>query len=82
MGKKVKKGLSTVTNVITLGGYNKAKKEIKKLTDPEMPEAAKAPETAPVADDAAVRTANRRRAAARAKSGRAGTLLTEGNTLG
>lgn len=62
-------------------------KEIKKQVDkivPDITEAKELLETeeAPVADDSAVKIANRRKASRRRAGGRAGTILTEGSTLG
>lgn len=75
---EVKRVSKDTLNVMTLGtsGY------IDKTLNPELPGLPKKPEVAPVADDAATRLENRRKAARRRSGGRAGTILTEGSTLG
>lgn len=57
-------------------------KAIKNLLTPEIPKLPDEPEMAPVADDQVLSLANKRKAAKRRSGGRAGTILTEGSTLG
>ena len=78
MAKKVKKGLKTGLNVMTLGMSNK----ISKYLNPKIPQAADAPDPAPIPDDEAALIANRRKLAMRSKGGRSSTLLSDSNKLG
>ena len=80
MAKEVKRGAKDLTSVVTLGASNRAEQLIDDLT-PDIP-TAEEPELAPVADDDALSLANKRKAAKRRRGGRAGTILTEGSTLG
>lgn len=56
-------------------------RETKRALDTTLPQPTE-PEAAPVPDDEELARAARRKEARRAKAGRAGTLLTEGSTLG
>lgn len=75
---EVKRGAKDVVSVATLGASN----YLEKTLNPNLPGLPGEPEVAPVADDEALRLENRRKAARRRSGGRAGTLLTEGSTLG
>jgi hypothetical protein len=76
--KSLESGFNTTLNLGTLGMSNK----VKNYLDPTIPPPPGAPAVAPVADDKAIQVANRRRMAGRASKGRAGTMLTQGDTLG
>ena len=78
MGKKIKR----VSTAIATGGLSEVAKAGKDALTPDLPEGPDTPEIAPVADDEALKIANRRKAAKRRSGGRAGTILTEGSTLG
>ncbi len=78
--KEIKRQAKDAASVITLGASNKAEQELEKLT-PDIPKPEEV-EPAPVADDASLKIANRRKAAKRRSGGRAGTVLTEGSTIG
>lgn len=78
MSKKVKKGFKTMTNVTTLGAYNK----VNKMLNPDIPQPPAAPEAAPVADDQASLISNQREMARRRKGGRGSTILSESSKLG
>lgn len=78
MGKKIERAGKDWLSIGTLGASN----YIGKALNPNQPEPPDAPEVAPVADDKAVSLANKRKAARRRAGGRAGTVLTEGTTLG
>lgn len=78
MGKKVKKGLKTATNIVTLGATNK----VSKMLNPDIPQPPGAPDPAPVADDTITSIANQREMARRRKGGRGSTILSESNKLG
>lgn len=64
-------------SVATLGASN----YIDKTLNPNIPKPEEV-KLAPVADDKAISLANKRKAAKRRAGGRAGTILTEGSTLG
>lgn len=78
MAKKIKRAGKDALSVVTLGASN----YIDKTLNPDMPSLPDEPEAAPVADDQAVSLANKRKASKRRAGGRAGTILTEGTTLG
>ena len=78
MGKQIEKAAKSTLNVMTLG----ASDAIGDALNPDLPKLPDAPEVAPVADDQAIGLANKRKASKRRKGGRAGTMLTEGSTLG
>lgn len=80
MAKEVKRQTKDLTSVMTLGASNRGEQFVDDLT-PDLPTAGE-PEVAPVADDDALSLANKRKAAKRRRGGRAGTILTEGSTLG
>jgi len=78
MGKKVKRIAKDYLSIQTLGLSN----VIDKKLNPDLPEQPTIP-TAPVADEEALQKANRRALSRkRAGRGRAGTLLSEGTSLG
>ena len=78
MGKKVKRIAKDALSVFTGGASN----YIDKKLNPDLPAQPGTP-TAPVADEEALLKANRRALARKfAKRGRAGTMLTEGTSLG
>jgi hypothetical protein len=78
MGKEIERATKDVASVATLGKSNYIKNKLM----PDTPDLPDEPEGAPVADDDAIKTANRRKAAKRRSGGRAGTILTEGSKLG
>ena len=78
MGDEVKRQTKDLASVFTLGTSN----YLEKTLNPDLPGLPGEPEVAPVADDEALKLANRRKAARRRSGGRAGTLLTEGSVLG
>ena len=78
MGKKIERAGKDMLSVATLGASN----YIDKKLNPDLPDLPEEPEKAPVADDAVLKIANKRKAAKRRSGGRAGTILTEGSTLG
>ena len=75
--KEIKRQAKDTVSVMTLGASNKAGQ----VLNPNIPQP-EDPKVAPVADDEASKMANRRKAAKRRAGGRAGTILTEGSTLG
>lgn len=77
MGKKIERIAKDFTSVISGGASNK----VRQTLNPDVPQPEET-QVAPVVDDKAVRVANRRKAARRAAGGRAGTVLTQGDTLG
>ena len=78
MGGKIKRAMKDVASVVTLGASNTAEQ----MLNPDMPSLPDAPELAPVADDEAISLANKRKQSKRRQGGRAGTILTEGTSLG
>ena len=78
MAKEIKRVAKDSLSVVTLGASN----YVDKALNPNLPKPPDAPEVAPVADDQALGLANKRKAAKRRMGGRAGTVLTEGSTLG
>ena len=76
--KEIKRIGKDTLSVSTLGASN----YLDKTLNPNLPKLPDAPEAAPVADEQAVSLANKRKAAKRRAGGRAGTILTEGSTLG
>ena len=80
MGGAVEKGLKKVASVATFSVSNWIGQQL----NPDMPELPNngKPSVAPVPDDAGKKIANRRKAAARKKGGRAGTMLSDTSKLG
>ena len=76
--KELERVASDALSVVTLGASN----YIDKALNPNLPEPPAEPEKAPVADDAALKLSNKRKSSRRRAGGRAGTILTEGSTLG
>lgn len=81
MGSKFDKLVGGALSIATLGASDIVKGA---LIPPKskLPAMAPATETAPVADDEALKKAAERKASRRKKAGRAGTMLTEESNLG
>ena len=77
-GRKLKRVGKDALSIATLGTSN----YIDNVLHPDLPKQPGAPDPAPIADDEEVARANKRKAARRSKAGRAGTVLTEGGSLG
>lgn len=77
MGRKIEKGLNKYMNFNSFGVVGKTKK----FFDPKLPTPPETP-VAPVVDDEAAQITNRRKMAKRSQKGRAGTVLTQSDTLG
>lgn len=76
MAKKIVKGLKTgLPGMVLL-------RKIGKYLNPKIPQAADAPDPAPIPDDEASIIANRRKLAVRSKGGRSSTILSESSKLG
>lgn len=77
MGRKIEKGFNKYANFNSFGVVGKTKD----FFDPKLPTPPETP-VAPVVDDETTQTANRRKMARRSMKGRAGTVLTQSDTLG